>query len=228
MDFTIVNAENSAHGKGITKKIYQSFMDAGVDVITLGNHAFSKGEIKEVMEDCPNMVRPMNLEPKEIGKPYCIKEVCGKKLAIVNLLGEVFMDCASGSPIEAMRALLEEIEADCILVDFHAETTSEKEIFLHVFHQDICALIGTHTHVQTADERVFNGCAYISDVGMCGVYDSILGRSVEEVLRRNVGHEVTHFTPAEGPSILCGCLIQIDEKTGRATNIFRIQERPEI
>lgn len=225
-DMVIVNGENSAHGKGITTKIYHSLMNAGADVVTLGNHAFSKSEIKMHMDECPRLVRPFNLEPIDLGQSYYIHECCGMKIAVVNILGEIFMDCCTESPIPVMERALKEIDADMIFVDFHAEATSEKELFLRVFADKLIAVVGTHTHVQTADEKIYHGCAFISDVGMCGPYDSILGRSVDEVLAKSVYKEETHFTPADGAAILCGCLIEIDDKTHRAISIKRIQERP--
>ena len=185
-DLVIVNGENAAHGKGITEKIYHSLMDAGADVITLGNHAFSKSEIRESLGTCTSLVFPKNIEHEGTVPYYVIKEVNGKKIAVVNLLGQVFMDCASASPLEVMEDLLDEIVADIIIVDLHAEATSEKELFLRVFAKDVTAVIGTHTHVQTADEKIYKGCAFISDVGMCGPYDSIIGRDAEEIIGRIV------------------------------------------
>lgn len=225
-DFVIVNGENAAHGKGITKKIYQSLMDAGADVVTLGNHAFSKSEIKESIETCASLVFPKNIEHEGNVPSYIIKEVKGKKVAVTNILGQVFMDCATTSPLEAMEDLLDEIDADIIIVDLHAEATSEKELFLRVYAHEVTAVIGTHTHVQTADEKIFEGCAFISDVGMCGPYDSVIGRDAEEIIRKIIKNEKTHFTPGDGEAIICGCVIDIDDETNRATNIIRIQERP--
>lgn len=226
VDFTVVNAENSAHGKGITIKIYRSLIEAGIDVITLGNHAFSKADILNQLEECRDLVFPANLEPSNQAKHYIVKEVNGKKIAVINLLGSVFMDVTSQSPFSTMDALLEEIQADIFLVDFHAETTSEKRLFFELYRDRVQAVIGTHTHIQTADEQVKDGCAFISDVGMCGPYDSVIGRSIEEVKRKIVDGETTHFTPAEGDAILCGCVITIDDSTNRATAIERIQMRP--
>jgi metallophosphoesterase (TIGR00282 family) len=226
-DFTIVNGENSAHGKGITGKIYRSLKAAGADVITLGNHAFSKKEILNDMDGCPDLVRPLNMEPLDAGSGWIIRECCGKKIAVVNLLGTVFMDGYTEEPVPCMERLLPKLHADIIFVDLHAEATSEKELFFQYFHDRLTAVIGTHTHVQTADERVKGGCAFLSDAGMCGVYDSILGRDIDEVLRHSVRKEPTHFLPAEGPAVLCGALIDIDDQTNRAVHIERIQKRPE-
>ena len=226
-DFVIVNGENAAHGKGITTKIYNSLMQSGADVITLGNHAFSKSEIKDKFDLCPRLVRPYNMEVDEDCRSYVIVEACGKRIAVTNVIGQIFMgELPTESPFSAMENLLDEIDADIIIVDLHGEATSEKELFLRVFSQDLTAVIGTHTHVQTADEKIYNGCAFISDVGMCGPYNSVIGRDAEEVIRRLVRNEDTHFTPAEGDAILCGCVITIDDETNRAIAIERIQERP--
>lgn len=225
-DLTVVNGENAAHGKGITSSIYRSLIEAGADVITLGNHAFSKNEILKDIESFDSLVRPANIEPRDAGVPYLIRNICGKRVAVVNLLGSIFMDCASASPFDEMDRLLEEIEADIILVDFHAEATSEKELFWHTYRGRLSAVIGTHTHVQTADEQIAEGCAYITDAGMCGPMDSILGRDVAEVRRRMIEGLMTRYTPSDAPAMICGVLIEVDETTNRAVRIERIQERP--
>ncbi len=228
IDLTIVNGENSAHGKGITKRIYEELLTEGVDIITLGNHAFSKNMILEHLDSMDRLVRPMNLEPLQGGNRYIIREVNGLRIAVVNLIGTIFMDCAAYSPFEAMDALLHELEGkcDCIIVDFHGEATSEKELFFAEYRDRVTAVLGTHTHVQTADEIIRNGCAYITDVGMCGPFDSILGRDTAEVRKNLIMHEHTRYTPSEMPGILCGCVVRINEQ-GRAESIERIQIRPE-
>lgn len=226
IDFTIVNAENAAHGKGITAKIYRALKASGVDVITLGNHAFSKECIIKDMDDFEDMVRPINMEPYTAGYKFVVRQCKGHKIAVVNVLGKVFIDNCSEDPIETLDALLAKLKADTIIVDFHAEATGEKEIMFEVFKDRCTAILGTHTHVQTADEKVEHGCAYITDVGMCGPYRSILGRDIEEVLARSVRHEKTHYTPADTPSVVCGVVIDVNEE-GRATSIERIQIRPQ-
>ncbi len=225
-DFTIINGENAAHGKGITSSIYRQLIAAGADAVTLGNHAFSKSEILSSMDECPDLVRPANLEPKEAGKAWIVKECCGRRIAVVNVLGSIFMDAASEDSFVTMDRLLEEIEADLILCDFHAEATAEKELFLRVYHEKLAAVIGTHTHVQTADEQIYHGCAYISDAGMCGPFDSILGRDCAEVVERMVHKRLTRYTPSEAKAMICGVVIEVDETTCRAVSIRRIQERP--
>ena len=140
---------------------------AGVDVITLGNHAFSKTEILNHLPSMNSAIRPANMEPFHIGKSYVIKEVHGKRIAVVNLVGKVFMDVCREDPVVTMEKLLKEIDADMIFVDLHAEATAEKMTFANYFAPRVTTVIGTHTHVQTADEQIINGCAYITDAGMC-------------------------------------------------------------
>lgn len=227
IDFVIVNGENAAHGKGITNKIYHQLLNAGADMITLGNHAFSKDTIYSFIEDADKMIRPMNIDVSKQGESYRIVEVNGLQLCVVNLLGEVFMNQCDESPFVCMQDILDETDADLYFVDLHGEATSEKIAFSYYFEKDVQAIVGTHTHVQTADERISNGCAFISDVGMCGAYRSVIGRDVEEVLTRFTTKERTRFTVAEGAGIFCAVVIEIDEKTKKAVHIERIQIRPE-
>lgn len=226
VDFTIVNGENAAHGKGITLKIYNEFMRAGVDAVTLGNHAFAKHEVIPMFDQCPNLIRPVNMD-HEHGNGYVIYQVGTKRLAVINVLGMAFMTGYEEEPVPALERLLDQISADIIIVDLHAETTAEKSILMNHFKSRVAAVIGTHTHVQTADECIRDGCAYITDVGMCGPYDSILGRDTEEVLKRYIAKEQTIYKPSSSKAILCGCVIQIDETTNRAAAITRIQIRPD-
>lgn len=227
IDFTIVNAENAAHGKGITPKIYNALKNAGVDVITLGNHAFSKDCILKKIDSCKDMVRPLNMDPLGLGQHVVVRECKGKKIAVTNLLGNIFIENAHGNAFNAMDKILDNTEADIYILDFHAEATGEKEIMFELFKDRLTAVLGTHTHVQTADEKIDSGCAYMTDVGMCGPYHSILGRDVQEVLTRSVYGEKTHYTPADTAAVICGCVITIDEETNRAVDIERIQIRPE-
>lgn len=226
VDCVIVNGENAAHGKGITRRIYNQIKNLGVDAITMGNHTFSKGELLDFIDEADILVRPMNLTPVNKGKAVFEFDVCGKKLAVVNLCGQVFMDRIERSPFECMDEVLNTTDADMIFVDFHGETTSEKITFAHVYGKYCIGICGTHTHVQTADERIVDGCGFISDAGMCGTWDSVLGRDKNEVIRHLVYHEPTRYTIAEGPAVLCGVVIDIDDETLRATQIERIQIRP--
>ena len=216
-DLTIVNGENAAHGKGITKKIYYQLLGCGADYITMGNHTFSKSELKMFIQEADRLIRPVNLAPVELGEGVRIVRVNGKRIGMVNLCGEVFMDNVVRSPFECMSEILNRTLADLWFVDFHGETTGEKETFAQVF-ADRCVMI--------ADEQLMRGCAYISDAGMCGAFDSILGRDKREVIERTLYQIKTRYTVAEGPAMLCGVWAEIDETTGRATHIERIQIRP--
>lgn len=224
IDLVICNAENAAHGKGITRKIYNQLINSQVDMITMGNHTFSKKNLEENIDEMDKMVRPANMYPLEYGKGYRIFEFNGKKIALVNLIGEVFMVNVSESPFKKMEEILSEIEADIVLVDLHAEATSEKIAFTYEFAKRCTVVVGTHTHVQTADERIVDDhCAAISDLGMCGPYHSVIGRDIDEILRRFKYQEQTRFTMAEGKGIFCGCIVEIDDETNQAISIKRIQ-----
>lgn len=227
-DLVIVNGENSAHGKGITHKIYQQLLSYGADCITMGNHTFSKDAILSFIDDEKNgnMVRPINMEPHDVGHKYWLKQIGDKLVCVVNILGEVFMSNSDGSPFDGMNEILEKIKADIYIVDLHAEATSEKLAFANYYCDSVAMVVGTHTHVQTADEKIIGGCAFISDVGMCGAYDSIIGRDVQEVLTRFTTNEKTRFTVADGAGIFCAVVVDIDDNSGKATNIKRIQIRP--
>ena len=225
-DLTIVNGENAAHGKGITKKIYHQLLSCGADYITMGNHTFSKSELKMFIQEADRLIRPVNLIPMELGEGVRFAQVQDKRIGMVNLCGQVFMDNVARSPFECMSEILNRHAADLWFVDFHAETTGEKETFAQVFAERCVMIVGTHTHVQTADEQLMRGCAYISDVGMCGAIDSILGRDKREVIERTLYQIKTRYTVAEGPAMLCGVWTEIDDLTGRASFIERIQIRP--
>lgn len=224
IDLVICNAENAAHGKGITKKIYNQLINNGVDIITMGNHTFSKKNLEDVIDEMDKMVRPANMYPLEYGKGVRVFEYFDKKIAVINLIGETFMVNVSESAFSKMDQILSEVEADIYIVDLHAEATSEKIAFTYEYASKCSIIVGTHTHVQTADERIVdNHCAAISDLGMCGPIHSVIGRDVEEILKRFKYHENTRFTIAEGKGIFCGCIIELDDQTNQAISIERIQ-----
>jgi len=227
IDLTIANGENTAHGKGITEKLYHELLDQGIDVITLGNHAFSKADILTFINQSQRLVRPLNLIPTEHGKGYIDLTIKNKPVRIVNLCGSVFMDNIYESPFVSMQAIVDTSKNKIVIVDLHAEATSEKIAFAYMFKHICAAVLGTHTHVQTADERIIDGCAFISDVGMSGPYHSIIGRDTQEVLNRFSGVISKTFTVAEGPAIVSAVMIEIDEQTFQAVRIERIQIRPE-
>ncbi|MGB7595819.1 MAG: TIGR00282 family metallophosphoesterase [Erysipelotrichaceae bacterium] len=227
IDVVIANGENAAHGKGITKKIYDELLGYGIDVITLGNHAFSKADLYDFIASADRLVRPLNLVPTEFGQGILEIEVKGVPLVIVNVVGNVFMDDTSESPFELMKRYTCKFINKVVVVDMHAEATSEKIAFAYMYQNCLSAVVGTHTHVQTADEKIMNGCAFISDVGMTGPYDSVIGREVAEVLDRFNGIRTNRFTVAEGEAQFCALFIEVDNASKRAVNVERIQIRPQ-
>ena len=228
VDFVVANGENSAHGKGITPRIYETFVQAGVNAITLGNHAFSKQKICEGIDSMFHLVYPNNhpLAPHALGMRKFV--VNGIKIAVMNILGNAFMlPQPTISCFEQMDQYLAQCESDeCIIVDFHGEATAEKRVFFEQYKSRCAIIFGTHTHVQTADEMVKDGCAFISDVGMVGAYDSVLGRDIEESLQLYQGKK-TRYLPSDNVAIVCGLVVKIDPITKRALQIKRIQIRPQ-
>ncbi len=225
-DFTIANAENSAHGKGITKKIYNQLTNAGIDCITLGNHAFSKEIVINYIDELENLIRPINLMPFNIGQNYKVFNILDKQICICNIMGEVYMDRVGFSPFKAMDDILETVKADYYFVDLHAETTAEKITFAYFYQDKISGVFGTHTHVQTNDERIINNLAFISDVGMCGVYESVLGRDIEEVISNMVYKEKTKYEVASGEAMLSALFVEYDDSSKKPIKIEKIRIRP--
>lgn len=226
VDLVIANGENAAAGFGLTAEVAREIFDAGVDVITSGNHIWDKKEIYGYFEREPRLLRPGNYPPGLPGKGSGIfKTAGGVKVGVINLEGRVFMnnlDC----PFRAADALVEEISSQTriIFIDFHAETTSEKTCLGYYLDGRISAIIGTHTHVQTADERILpGGTAYLSDVGMTGSRDSCIGIRKEEAIERFLTQLPVRFEVAKKDPCLCAVLLTIDEESGRADAIERIQ-----
>lgn len=227
-DFTIVNGENSAHGKGITISIYNNLISWGVDCITMGNHTFSKKEIIDHLDETDKMICPYNHIDK-LGQGYRIFNVNNKKLCLVNLLGTVMQEEYTTSPYIAMDEILNKTKnenIDIYFVDFHAETTAEKRLFVEFYKDKVNAVVGTHTHIQTADEQIIDGVGFITDVGMCGPFNSIIGRDIEECINKTIYEEKTRFTVSEEDPILCGVFLEFDDLNNRCINIERIQIRP--
>ena len=227
IDFVIANGENSAHGKGITKTIYDKFISAGINCVTLGNHAFSKSMILDDIDVLTNLIRPSNLTPTNVGQDYKVYTVKNKKICVCNIMCNIFMDRVEFSPFVAMDNILKKTKADIYIVDLHGEASSEKIAFAFHYKDKLNAVLGTHTHVQTADERIINNkLAFITDVGMCGTYDSIIGRDIDEVLDNIVNKNKTRYTVATGDAVLAAVVLNIDEETCNTTSIERIQIRP--
>lgn len=222
---TIVNGENAAAGKGITEKIYKDFLKLGVQAVTMGNHTWHKKDIFEFIDEAKYLVRPANFPKNNPGRGIIYLKVNTLEIAVINLQGRVFLD-DNRNPFNVGQALIEEAKkrTPLIFVDFHAEVTSEKQAFGWFVDGDVSAVVGTHTHTQTADERILpQGTAYITDVGMTGPYDAILGVEKETIIQRFLTNLPAKFeVDKKGSAQLNGCIIDIDEKTGQAKNIERI------
>ena len=224
-DAVIANGENSAGGFGITPEIVREFLDVGVDVITTGNHVWDKKEILPLFKTEPRLLRPHNYPPGNPGRGSVVVESDGVRVAVLNLQGRTFMSPID-DPFRAADALLGELkgQADVVVVEFHAEATSEKQAFARYLDGRVAAVVGTHTHVQTADERVQpKGTARITDLGMTGGMDGIIGMkwelSVERQLTLTRGERLQ---PADGDLTLQGAVVDVDPATGLARSIERV------
>jgi metallophosphoesterase (TIGR00282 family) len=224
-DFVLANGENAAAGVGITPDIADELFSNGVDAITLGNHTFNRREIVTKLESDSRMLRPANFPPGTPGRGHSVIEKDGKHLGLINLCGRVFMS-EYDDPFRAAERLIGELKTTATLVDFHAEATSEKMALAWHLDGKVSAVLGTHTHVQTADERILpNGTAYISDVGMCGPMDSVIGMDRDVILRRFLTLMPERFEVAPGRSVICGVVLDVKDDTGRAESIERVQWR---
>ena len=227
VDACIINGENSAEGNGITPDSAQMLFRAGADVITTGNHVLRRREIYPVLDEENGIIRPANYHVSAPGSGVFVLDRLRWQLCVINLQGQVGMEPCS-NPFEKVDALLKDIYTRNILVDFHAEMTSEKKAMGYYLDGRVSAVVGTHTHVQTADERILpQGTAYITDAGMCGSFDSVLGVRKELAVEKMRTQLPTRFENARGQGILWGCVIDIDEKTGRARSIERVADRVE-
>ncbi|MCM8779901.1 MAG: TIGR00282 family metallophosphoesterase [Candidatus Omnitrophica bacterium] len=228
LDFVIANAENAAGGSGITPAIVRELLALGVDVLTSGDHIWKKREIFEVIDKEPKLLRPINYPEGAPGKGRGLYTTpTGEKIGVINVNGRVFMQ-ALECPFRTTRAAVEELRrvSNVIIVDMHAEATSEKVALGWYLDGKVSAVLGTHTHIQTADERILpEGSAYISDVGMCGSFDSVIGRRIEDVIPRFITGVPLRFEVATENVQLQGVLLDIDEKTGMARSITRIQRK---
>jgi metallophosphoesterase (TIGR00282 family) len=227
VDFVVANGENAAGGVGIDPGSARDLLGAGVDVLTSGNHVWAKREILEYIADSDVLLRPANFAPTTPGWGYSVKQSRGgTPIAVVNLIGRVFMgtyDC----PFRSADSVLATIgaRAKVILVDMHAEATSEKVAMGWYLDGRVSAVVGSHTHVQTADERILErGTAYLTDAGMCGPRDSVIGVKRDQVLRRFLTQMPGRFEVSDGPVVVQGAVIEVDDDTGRARAIQRFQE----
>ncbi|MBU2595675.1 TIGR00282 family metallophosphoesterase [Patescibacteria group bacterium] len=225
IDFVIANGENLAHGKGMTKKTYQEMREAGIDCFTSGNHIWAKKEFIPFLEDKKiKVLRPANYPPAVIGRGYEIFEVGTQKLAVVSLMGRVFFPIDLDCPFRKLDEILQEIGKMPTIIDFHAEATSEKRAFGFYAQNRVSAVICTHTHIPSADEEIMGQkTAYISDVGMVGPHNSVLGVEKELIIDKFLTQILTRHEIAEGEVEFNAVLLEIDRK-GAAKSIKRVRE----
>jgi metallophosphoesterase (TIGR00282 family) len=227
IDFTIVNGENAAGGRGITPKITIDLLRAGVSVITSGDHIWDQKEIISFIDMEPRLLRPINYPESAPGSGSIVLETAKGKVGVINVQARTFMLPILENPFRALDAAVDQMrkETSIIVVDVHGETTSEKIAIGRFLDGRVSAVIGTHTHVQTADEQIFaGGTAFMCDAGMCGPIESILGRAIEPIVNRFIVNMPAPFPVAKGEVRLRGALIEADETSGRALRIVRVDE----
>ena len=228
IDLVIANGENCSGGSGITPANYQELMSAGVGAVTLGDHIYKRREIASILQSKSNIVKPANFPVSAPGKDWCVVTAAnGVQVGVISLMGRVFMrpvDCPFTAANRVLAAMPGEVKVR--VVDFHAEATSDKQLMGRHLDGRVSAVLGTHTHVTTADEQILpGGTAFQCDIGMTGPHDSILGRQIDCVMETTITFNPTHFEVASGDLQLHGTLVDIDETTGKATAIRRIVVR---
>lgn len=224
IDFVITNGENSAGGMGITEKNFKDIIEAGTNVITMGNHTWGKKDIFKFIDD-ERLLRPANYPKGVVGKGLGIYECKGKKIAVMNFIGRVDINILSENPFTIAKEMISEIKdkVDIIIVDFHAEATAEKNAMARFLDGKITALFGTHTHVQTADEQILpEGTAFITDIGMTGPKNSVIGMDVGVSIKRFETTLPEKYKLAEGECIFNGVIFDVNEKTNKVADIKRI------
>ncbi|MGM0500385.1 MAG: TIGR00282 family metallophosphoesterase [Bacillota bacterium] len=225
IDFIISNGENSAGGFGITKKVAEELYDYGINFFTMGNHTWDNRDIFNFIDDDPNLIRPLNFPENNPGKGWQTLEINSKKVTIVNLIGQVYMQ-SNDSPYHKFMELYPKIkDSDIILVDFHAEATGEKIAFARAVDGMVTAVIGTHTHVQTNDAQIFpEGTAYITDAGLTGAVDSILGMKPDKMVEKMKTSLPVSYEVGTGDVKIEGVIIKIDDNNNSAKQIMAIQK----
>ena len=226
-DFILANGENASHGKGISESICKDLFSAGIDIITGGNHIFDNNDVFNFIDEEKRLLRPNNYPIDTPGNGYGIYEKNQKKILVINVMGRVFMQPLD-DPFESIRKILNEkkigIDVSAIIIDIHCEATSEKMAVGHEFDGKSSLIVGTHTHIPTADSRILeNGTAYISDLGMCGDYNSIIGMDKNKALERfKKKIPVKGINPSTGEATLSSVLVEVDDRTGLAKSIQQI------
>lgn len=225
IDFVIVNGENVAEGMGMTEKNFHDILAQKINTITMGNHTWGKKDIFKFI-DHPQIIRPANYSKPVPGKGYGIYECKGKKICVINLIGRVDMNVLSENPFICVKNIIEKVktQVDIIVVDFHAEATAEKIAMSYYLDGEATILFGTHTHVQTADEKILpKGTAYITDLGMTGPKNSVIGMNIDASVKRFETTLPEKYKIAEGECMLNGVVFEVDERTNKVINIKRIQ-----
>ena len=224
IDFCIVNGENAAEGMGITERNFNDILKAGADCVTMGNHTWGKKEIFKFI-DHPKLLRPLNYPENVCGKGYNIYKCKDKQIAVINAMGRAEINVQTENPFLAIRKLVDEIKnkVDMIFLDFHAEATAEKQAMGYFLDGDITAMFGTHTHVQTADEKILEkGTGYITDIGMTGPKVSAIGMDINVALKRFLTSLPEKYKMATGDAMLNGCVFMVNENTNKVQEIVRI------
>jgi len=227
LDFVVANCENVTNGSGVDPKSARDLLAAGVSVLTSGNHVWRRKEIVEFIAADRRLLRPANFPPMAPGSGWTVAETAdGTPVGVVNLIGRVYMDSVD-CPFRVAEQVLREVRARApvVVVDMHADATSEKSAMGWFLDGKVAAVLGSHSHVQTADERVLpGGTAYITDAGMCGPLDSVIGVKKELAIERFLTHMPVKFEVASGPVVVQGAFVDVDAQTGRAASIRRLQE----
>ncbi|HLF18922.1 MAG TPA: TIGR00282 family metallophosphoesterase [Candidatus Omnitrophota bacterium] len=226
IEFVVANAENTAGGAGLTSRLAKVLFRAGCDVLTLGDHVWDQKELEQYLNTTDKVIRPANFPSGVPGRGWCVHATpSGHKVGVINLLGRVFMRHNVESPFMTLKEIVKQIkkETPIIIVDFHAETTSEKVAMGHFIDGEVSAIVGTHTHITTSDEKILpKKTAYITDLGMTGPYDSVIGQDKEAIIQRFLTSMPVKFHVASGNVELHGAVIDVDAKSGKADSIERI------
>ena len=227
IDFTIVNGENSERGSGINKSIFNTLISSGADVVTMGNHTWGKKDIFSFIDDEIRLIRPANYAEELVGRGYTILECKGKKIGIINLIGRVDMGGSFDCPFKKADKVIDDLKAkgvDIIIIDFHAEATAEKIALGYYLKDKATIVFGTHTHVQTNDDSIYDsGMGYITDIGMTGPRESIIGMDINAALKRFLTQIPERYQVAEGPGKLDAVVFTLDDATNKVTKIIKIR-----
>ena len=230
IDIAIANCENITNGRGASERKIKEMIECGIDLFSSGNHLWDQRKELEFIANSEHIAKPLNYPKQAIGKEYVTKNIRDTQLVLITLCGQAHMNTPY-PPLHTLEEFIDNMEQDTqkktiIIVDIHAESTAEKRILAHYFDGKVSAILGTHTHIQTADEEILpNGTAYITDVGMCGSHDSVIGVTKEVAIEKNINGMPIRHIPAETGLQVNAVYVEIDENTAKATKIQRIREK---